>query len=90
MPDVFMIAHRVPVIRAAARNNVPAVYMRSEFLRDGGLVSYRPCSEASCHSSGCKTRQQKSPVTVVVISSDGEGDRTVESLESKSSRLITC
>ena len=42
-----------------------------------------PCSEASCHSSGWKSRQQRSPVTVVVISSDGEGDRSVESLEVK-------
>jgi putative ABC transport system substrate-binding protein len=25
---------------AAARNNVPAVYWRSEFVRDGGLLSY--------------------------------------------------
>jgi putative ABC transport system substrate-binding protein len=25
---------------AAARNNVPAVYPRSEFARDGGLLSY--------------------------------------------------
>ena len=41
------------------------------------------CSEASCHSSGCKSRQQRSPVTVVVISSNGEGDRAVESLEVK-------
>jgi putative ABC transport system substrate-binding protein len=44
MPDVFMVAHRVPIIRAAARNNVPAVYMRSEFVRDGGLLSYGPDS----------------------------------------------
>jgi len=41
------------------------------------------CSEASCHSSGCKSRQQRSPVDAVVISSDGEGDRAVESLEVK-------
>jgi putative ABC transport system substrate-binding protein len=26
MPDVFMETHRVPIILAAARNNVPAVY----------------------------------------------------------------
>src|SRR5262249_13975664 len=38
------------------------------------------CSEASCHSSGCKSRQQ-SPVNAVVISSSGEGDQTAESLE---------
>ena len=41
------------------------------------------CSEASCHSSGCKSRQQRSPVAVVVISSNGEGDRSVGSLEVK-------
>ncbi len=41
------------------------------------------CSEASCHSSGCKSRQQRSPVAVVVIPSNGEGDRSVESLEVK-------
>jgi putative ABC transport system substrate-binding protein len=34
--------HRVPIILAAARNNVPAVYTLSEFTRDGGLLSYGP------------------------------------------------
>jgi putative ABC transport system substrate-binding protein len=33
-------AHRVPIILAAARNNVPAVYTQSEFVKDGGLLSY--------------------------------------------------
>ena len=41
------------------------------------------CSEASCHSSGWKSRQQRSPVAVVVISSNGEGNRSVGSLEVK-------
>ena len=41
------------------------------------------CSEASCHSSGCKSRRQRSPVAVVVISSDGKGDRPVGSLDVK-------
>ena len=41
-PDVFVINHRAPIISAAARNNVPAVYYRSEFARDGGLLSYGP------------------------------------------------
>jgi putative ABC transport system substrate-binding protein len=27
---------------AAARNNVPAVYIASDFVRDGGLLSYGP------------------------------------------------
>ena len=42
MPDVFIFSHRAPIILAAARNNVPAVYVRSEFVRDGGLLSYGP------------------------------------------------
>jgi putative ABC transport system substrate-binding protein len=42
MPDVFTLAHRAPIILAAARNNVPAVYANSEFVRDGGLLSYGP------------------------------------------------
>jgi putative ABC transport system substrate-binding protein len=40
MPDVFAVVHRAPLILAAARNNVPAVYPVSEFARDGGLLSY--------------------------------------------------
>jgi putative ABC transport system substrate-binding protein len=38
----FMLAHRAPIISAAARNNVPAVYNVSDFARDGGLLSYGP------------------------------------------------
>jgi putative tryptophan/tyrosine transport system substrate-binding protein len=30
----------VPIILAAARNNVPAVDIASDFVRDGGLLSY--------------------------------------------------
>jgi putative ABC transport system substrate-binding protein len=40
MPDGFMVAHRAPLILAAAQNNVPAVYSLSAFARDGGLLSY--------------------------------------------------
>ena len=40
MPDVFIVAHRGPIILAAARNNVPAVYPNSPYARDGGLLSY--------------------------------------------------
>jgi putative ABC transport system substrate-binding protein len=42
MPDTFMFVHRAPIIAAAARNNVPAVYSQSFFARDGGLLSYGP------------------------------------------------
>jgi putative ABC transport system substrate-binding protein len=38
--DAFVIAHRAPIILAAARNNVPAVYGFSDSARDGGLLSY--------------------------------------------------
>jgi putative ABC transport system substrate-binding protein len=40
MPDPFTTVHRVPIVSAAARNNVPAVYFSSGFARDGGLFSY--------------------------------------------------
>jgi putative ABC transport system substrate-binding protein len=40
LPDVFMQVHRTPIILAAARNNVPVVSNRSDFARDGGLLSY--------------------------------------------------
>jgi putative ABC transport system substrate-binding protein len=42
MSDAFVITHRTPIILAAARNNVPAVYNASDFVRDGGLLSYGP------------------------------------------------
>jgi putative ABC transport system substrate-binding protein len=42
MSDAFVVTHRTPIILAAARNNVPAVYNASEFVRDGGLLSYGP------------------------------------------------
>ena len=38
--DAFTAAHRVPIILAAARDNVPAVYGFSYFAREGGLLSY--------------------------------------------------
>ena len=40
MPDIFIMAHRTPIISAAARNNVPAVYWQSYWVREGGLLSY--------------------------------------------------
>jgi putative ABC transport system substrate-binding protein len=39
MPDSWLSVHR-PIILAAARNNVPAVYPDSTYVRDGGLLSY--------------------------------------------------
>jgi putative tryptophan/tyrosine transport system substrate-binding protein len=40
MPDTFTVSHRLPIILAAARNNVPAIYYLSDFVKDGGLLSY--------------------------------------------------
>jgi putative ABC transport system substrate-binding protein len=42
MPDIFMNQHRAPIILAAARNNVPAIYAQSFHAREGGLLSYGP------------------------------------------------
>jgi putative ABC transport system substrate-binding protein len=42
LPDAFTVAHRLPIISAAARNKVPAVYGTSYFAKDGGLLSYGP------------------------------------------------
>jgi putative ABC transport system substrate-binding protein len=40
MPDGFALTHRVPLILAAAKNNIPAIYAQPAFARDGGLLSY--------------------------------------------------
>jgi putative ABC transport system substrate-binding protein len=40
MTDGFTLAHRAPIISAAARYNVPAVYPSSYFAKEGGLLSY--------------------------------------------------
>ena len=40
MAGGFINVHRAPIISAAARNNVPAVYPLSYFATDGGLLSY--------------------------------------------------
>ena len=50
MPDVFTAVHRAPIILAAARNKVPAVFVQSFYAREGGLLSYgRHCRQlASC------------------------------------------
>jgi putative ABC transport system substrate-binding protein len=40
--DPFTLVHRASIISAAVRNNVPAVYSNSAYVRDGGLLSYGP------------------------------------------------
>jgi putative tryptophan/tyrosine transport system substrate-binding protein len=42
MPDGYLQVHRAPILLQAARNNVPAVYQLTFFVRDGGLLSYGP------------------------------------------------
>jgi ABC transporter substrate binding protein len=38
----FTFVHRAAILSATARNNVPAVYPASVFVREGGLLSYGP------------------------------------------------
>jgi putative tryptophan/tyrosine transport system substrate-binding protein len=40
LSGAFLLARRAPIILAAARSNVPAVYNLSPWARDGGLLSY--------------------------------------------------
>jgi putative ABC transport system substrate-binding protein len=40
LSGAFLLAHREPIVSAAARSNVPAVYNNSSYVRDGGLLSY--------------------------------------------------
>jgi hypothetical protein len=67
----------------ASQPSYPQAQKQVNKVASGAGARPDQCSEASCHSSGWKSRQQRSPDTVVVISSDGEGDRSVESLEVK-------
>jgi putative tryptophan/tyrosine transport system substrate-binding protein len=42
MPDPFLATYRASIVSAAFRNNVPAVYSSSQFIREGGSLSYGP------------------------------------------------
>jgi putative ABC transport system substrate-binding protein len=42
MPDTFIVAHRAVITLAATRNNVPLINGFSDFVREGGLLSYGP------------------------------------------------
>ena len=42
MPSGATADNFAPIILAAARSNVPAVFWRSDFAREGGLLSYGP------------------------------------------------
>jgi putative tryptophan/tyrosine transport system substrate-binding protein len=49
--DSFTEVRRAQIISLAARNNVPAVYPNSGWVRDGGLLSYGPDFAASFRGS---------------------------------------
>jgi putative ABC transport system substrate-binding protein len=40
MDDSFMAVHQRTLISSSARNNVPAIFVVGQFVRDGGLISY--------------------------------------------------
>jgi putative ABC transport system substrate-binding protein len=40
LPDPFTLTHQKPVVEAAARHQLPAIYAFRSFAIDGGLVSY--------------------------------------------------
>ena len=42
MPDTFIVAHRAVITLAATRNTVPLINGFSDFVREGGLLSYGP------------------------------------------------
>jgi putative ABC transport system substrate-binding protein len=42
VPDGSIAGHIAPIILAAARSNVPAVFWPSDFAKEGGLLSYGP------------------------------------------------
>jgi putative tryptophan/tyrosine transport system substrate-binding protein len=63
MPNAFMLARRAPIILAAARNNVPAVYTQSAFCqrRRGALLrsrSDRPLSSCGLLCGSCLARRE--------------------------------
>jgi putative ABC transport system substrate-binding protein len=42
MEDAFISVHLATAISSSARSNVPAIWVATEFVRDGGLISYGP------------------------------------------------
>jgi hypothetical protein len=79
--DQLTMETKLEQIAVKAVNQLPESVVRE--IRTPRSVG--ACSEASCHSSGWKSRRHRSPIDVVVISSDGKGDRSVESLDVKAS-----
>jgi putative ABC transport system substrate-binding protein len=44
--DGFMVVHRAAIISLTSRNNVPAIFFRPDYARDGGLLAYGASSVA--------------------------------------------
>jgi putative ABC transport system substrate-binding protein len=41
-PDAYTLANRAPILQAALRGKVPAIYAYRQFVKEGGLISYGP------------------------------------------------
>ena len=70
MPGGLSFVARAPIISAAARNNVPAVYAQSVVARDGGLLSYGPDS--------VDTYRRAASYVNRILSGDKPGDLPVQ------------
>jgi putative ABC transport system substrate-binding protein len=42
LPSAVLISHRTQIADFAAKNRLPAIYYATEFVEDGGLMSYAP------------------------------------------------
>jgi putative ABC transport system substrate-binding protein len=43
--DSFTVVNRKPIVEAAARHRVPAIYANMSFVQDGGLLRYGPVTD---------------------------------------------
>ena len=42
LPGAVLISHRTQIAGFAAKNRLPTIYYATEFVEDGGLMSYAP------------------------------------------------
>ena len=70
-------------MRIGSVENVAYWGQSGKHMLDLSLIAFDRAARLAAIPAGESPANRRSPVTVVVISSDGEGDRSVESLEVK-------